>query len=50
MRAREIEALAGSIAGAEDPRALAEWMIDRREADRETERIIGAVPTVGTRQ
>ena len=47
QRALEVEALASIVGDADNPRALAEWMIDRRDADRALESPPQAVATTG---
>lgn len=47
QRSVEVEALAEMIEGSENPRALAEWMIERRDADRALESPRQAVGTTG---
>ena len=47
QRLREVNALTEIIGDAENPRALAEWMIERRDADRALESPRQAVATRG---
>ena len=47
QRSLEVDALSEIVGDAENPRALAEWMIDRRDADRALESPRQAVSTTG---
>jgi hypothetical protein len=47
QRALEVEALSELVGDAENPRARAEWMIERRDADRALESPRQAVGTTG---